>query len=63
MPRYCKPKDGVIMVEFLAYSPYFENKNKESRLMLSQCCLCVCQSPLLTFEFLNQSLVNLVRMA
>jgi hypothetical protein len=32
----------------------------KSRLMPSQCCQCVCEATLLTFECLNQSLWNLV---
>jgi hypothetical protein len=41
--------------QFLSYFSYFD-KNNKSRLMRSPCSLCVCVSPLLNFESLNQSL-------
>jgi hypothetical protein len=47
-----------ILRPFLSYFPYFEKNN--SRLMRSPCFLCLCVSLPLTFEWLNQSLWNLV---
>jgi hypothetical protein len=44
--------DRMSLLSFLAYFPYLKN---ESRLMRSPCCLCVCESPLSTFECLKLS--------
>jgi hypothetical protein len=43
---------------FTFYPTFLILKN-ESRLMRSPCCLCVCESPLLTIKCRNQSLWNL----
>jgi hypothetical protein len=47
-------------VTFLAHFPCFQKIKVGLWITSLSVCLCVCESPLLTFECLNQSLWNLV---
>jgi hypothetical protein len=47
-----------VSIEPENYLTFFERK--QSRLMPFPCCLCVSVSPISTFEYLNQSLLNLI---